>query len=222
MMNQKSVVIGIVGASGSGKSCLADTLTHEFGSDQVVIIHEDSYYKARTGVSAEERATINYDHPSAFDHDLMLEHLRDLQAGRDIEVPMYDYSVHDRLAQTRQVGQHRITILEGILLFVDPRIRDLIDVRIFMDAPLDICLIRRLQRDMKERNRSFDSVIEQYRATVRPMFLQFIEPSKLYADIIIPRGGKNRIAIDMIKAKMRELLGNTIPPIRQGIESEIG
>jgi uridine kinase len=200
------IIIGISGASASGKSLLANTIVNELGSDQVVVISEDSYYKDHSNIPFDERAKINYDHPDSIDHELLHQHLLQLQEGKNIEVPIYNHSMHLREKHTRQIGQHSIIVLEGILLFVDPKLRDIMDIRIFMDTSLDICLVRRLKRDIKERGRSLDSVLKQYDDTVRPMFLQFIDPSKRYADLIVPRGGGNRIAIDMIKAKMRELL----------------
>lgn len=205
-MKKNAIIIGIAGASASGKSLLANTIVNELGSAQVVVISEDSYYKDNQDLSFEERCKINYDHPDAFDHDLLCDHLEALQQGETVEVPTYNHSLHLRDEKTRTVGQHAIIVLEGILLLVDERLRDLMDIRIFMDAPLDICLIRRLTRDILQRERTLESVLRQYETTVRPMFLQFIEPSKRYADLIVPRGGENRIAIDLIKAKMKELL----------------
>lgn len=207
MPKKNTIIIGISGASASGKSLLANTIVNELGSDQVVVISEDSYYKDRSDLTFEEREKINYDHPNAFDHDLLCQHLLQLQQGLAVQVPIYNHSLHTREKQTREIGQHAIVVLEGILLFAEPKLRDVMDIRIFMETALDICLIRRLKRDVKERHRSLDSVLQQYEETVRPMFLQFIEPAKRYADIIVPRGGNNRIAIDLIKAKMRELLG---------------
>lgn len=209
-MNKKNVIIiGISGASASGKSLLANTIVNELGSDQVAVISEDAYYKDHSNIPFEERAKINYDHPDSIDHELLLNHLQQLQQGKTIESPLYNHSMHVREKETKRIGEHRIIVLEGILLFVEEDLRDLMDIRIFMETALDICLIRRLKRDIKERHRSIDSVLKQYEETVRPMYLQFIEPSKRYADIIVPRGGSNRIAIDMIKAKMRELLGDS-------------
>lgn len=205
-MTNKTIIIGIAGPSASGKSLLARTLIEELSSNQVAIIPEDSYYKDRIDISFEERADINYDHPEAFEHSLMVEHLQQLRQGISVEVPQYDYSQHLRSKETRMVAPCRIIVLEGILLFVEPRLTELMDIKIYMDTPLDICLIRRMNRDIHERKRSLDSVLSQYTHTVRPMFLQFIEPSKRNADVIIPRGGENRIALDMIKAKMNELL----------------
>lgn len=207
-MNQKTIIIGIAGPSASGKSLLANTIVNELGTDQVIVISEDSYYKDNSHLPMSDREKINYDHPNAFDHALLCEHLGQLQQGKTVNIPTYSHSQHMRTPETREVGQHKIIVVEGILLFSDPHVRELMDIRIFMSAPLDICLSRRLKRDVVERQRSFESVLHQYETTVRPMYLQFIEPSSRYADLIVPRGGENRIAIDMIKAKMRELLAS--------------
>ena len=207
-MNKKAIIIGISGPSASGKSLLANTIVNELGSDQVVVISEDAYYKDNGHLPMAEREKINYDHPDAFDHALLCEHLQKLQQGQSVQIPIYSHSKHIRLPETRLIGSHAIIVLEGILLFSDKALREIMDIRIFMSAPLDVCLSRRLTRDVVERNRSFESVLHQYETTVRPMYLQFIEPSSRYADLIVPRGGENRIAIDMIQAKMRELLAN--------------
>jgi uridine kinase len=206
----KTIIIGISGASASGKSLLANTIVKELGSDQVLVISEDSYYKDHSHLPFEERAKINYDHPDSLDHELLYKHLIELQQGNQVNIPKYNHSLHIREKETQQIGQHAIIVLEGILLFFEKKLRELMDIRIFMETSLDICLVRRLKRDIKERGRSLDSVLKQYEDTVRPMFLRFIDPSKRYADIIVPRGGGNRIAIDMIKAKMRELLKSSI------------
>ena len=208
LVSKNVIIIGISGASASGKSLLANTIVNELGSDQVLVISEDAYYKDHSNIPFEERATINYDHPDAFDHDLLYQHLLKLQGRESIEIPIYNHSLHIREKETRQIGPHTIIVLEGILLFIEKKIRELMDIRIFMETALDICLIRRLKRDIKERGRSLEAVLKQYEDTVRPMYLQFIDPSKRYADLIVPRGGGNRIAIDMIKAKMRELLSH--------------
>ncbi|KTD16724.1 uridine kinase [Legionella jordanis] len=205
-MSKQAIIIGISGPSASGKSLLANTIVNELGSDQVVVISEDAYYKDNSHLPFTEREKINYDHPDAFDHALLCEHLRSLQQGSFVDIPIYSHSKHIRLPETRRVGRHAIIVLEGILLFSDKALREIMDIRIFMSTPLDVCLTRRLKRDVVERHRSFESVVHQYETTVRPMYLQFIEPSSRYADIIVPRGGENRIAIDMIQAKMRELL----------------
>ncbi|HCU05420.1 MAG: uridine kinase [Gammaproteobacteria bacterium GWE2_42_36] len=207
MNNKKIIIIGIAGSSASGKTLLSNTIVKELGSKRVAVLSEDSYYKPLSHLSFEERSKVNFDHPDSLDHALLHEHLMALQAGQSIEVPVYDFETHSRSKETRFVGNHTIIVLEGILLFTDIKLREQMDIRIFMDTPLDICFIRRLSRDMMERGRSLDNIIGQYLATVRPMYFQFIEPSRRHADIIVPNGGENRIAIDVIKAKMRELLG---------------
>ncbi|MGL5290878.1 MAG: uridine kinase [Vibrionaceae bacterium] len=208
--DQRCVIIGIAGASASGKSLLARTIYNELrakvGDNQIDVITEDCYYHDQSHLSMEERVKMNYDHPQALDHDLLCQHLEELIAGRPVHVPQYSYSEHTRVAQTTYMTPKRVIILEGILLLNDPSLRKLMHASIFMDTPLDICLMRRMQRDILERGRSLESVIEQYQKTVRPMFMQFIEPSKQYADIIVPRGGKNRIAIDVLKAHISRLL----------------
>ncbi|PHQ81045.1 MAG: uridine kinase [Coxiella sp. (in: Bacteria)] len=203
---KETIIIGIAGASASGKSVLARNLLSELGSDQVIVISEDAYYKDLSHQSLEERAKTNFDHPDSLDHELMMTDLQRLQKGNAVDIPKYDFSKHLRMHETRHIAKHRIIVLEGILLFVEKELRELMDIRIFMDSPQDICLIRRLRRDIIQRGRSLDCVLEQYQKTVRPMYYQFVEPSKRYADIIVPRGGENRIAVDMILAKMRELL----------------
>ncbi|MCX7117762.1 MAG: uridine kinase [Legionellales bacterium] len=205
-MSKQAIIIGIAGPSASGKSLLANTIVNELGSDQVVVISEDAYYKDNSHLPFAAREKINYDHPDSFDHALLCEHLQKLQQGSSVDIPIYSHAKHIRSPEARAIGRHTIIVLEGILLFTDQILRELMDIRIFMSAPLDVCLSRRLMRDVVERHRSFESVLHQYETTVRPMYLQFIEPSSRYADLIVPRGGENRIAIDMIKAKMRELL----------------
>ena len=204
------IVIAIAGASASGKSLIASTiykeLKEELGTDDIGIFSEDAYYKDQTRLTMEERIKTNYDHPNSMDHHLLVEQLRLLKQGKTIEIPEYDYAVHNRKTTTIPFAPKKIIILEGILLLTSEEIRNEINVSIFVDAPLDICFIRRLQRDMVERGRTMDSVIAQYRQTVRPMFLKFIEPSKQYADIIVPKGGKNRIAINILKAQIKQLL----------------
>lgn len=204
------IVIAIAGASASGKSLIASTiykeLKDELSTDDIGIIPEDAYYKDQTHLTMEERIKTNYDHPNSMDHHLLVEQLRLLKQGKTIEIPEYDYTVHNRKTTTIPFTPKKIIILEGILLLASEAIRNEINVSIFVDAPLDICFIRRLQRDVVERGRSMDSVIAQYRQTVRPMFLKFIEPSKQHADIIVPKGGKNRIAINILKAQIKQLL----------------
>lgn len=207
-MQNNIVIIGIAGPSGSGKSLLASTIVNELGSSRVVVISEDSYYKDLGSMPQNIRDKLNFDHPDSLDHQLMMSHLAKLQSGQEVEIPEYDHSTHSRLGTTRLIKNYKIIVIEGILLFSDPSLRALMDIRIFVDTPLDICFIRRLERDIIERQRTVESVIKQYISTVRPMYHQFIEPSKRHADIIVPKGGKNRIAIDMIKAKLNELLNS--------------
>lgn len=207
-MNKQRIIIGISGPSASGKSLLATTIVDELGSKEVKVLPEDSYYKDRSDITLEERAKINYDHPDAFDHELLISHLQDFMQGKSIQVPKYDFANHCRASETIEVSGHSILVIEGIMLFAEPALRELMDIKIFMDTSLDTCFIRRLRRDMTSRGRTLDSILDQYETTVKPMYIQFIEPAKRYADVIVPRGGENRIAIDMIKAKMKELLAN--------------
>ncbi|WP_252179211.1 uridine kinase [Endozoicomonas sp. 4G] len=206
MLKQKTILVGIAGASASGKSLLANTLVEELQSQHVCVISEDSYYKDQTHMTMKQRVQTNYDHPDSMDHDLMLAHMQQLKEGQTVDVPLYDYTVHNRKQETRRVLPARVILIEGILLFTCPQVRETFDLRFYMDTPLDICLIRRLKRDIVERGRDVDSVIRQYLETVRPMFLQFIEPARQHADLIIPHGGKNRIAIDLIKTKIQDLI----------------
>lgn len=211
MSNSSCIIIGITGASASGKSSIAHAvhseLCAELGCEDIGIIAEDSYYKDQSHLDLETRTKTNYDHPNSMDRDLLIEHLKALKAGKAVDIPVYSYSEHTRTHEITHFEPRKIVIVEGILLLTDERVRQELAMSVFVDTPLDICFIRRLQRDMVERARSMESVIEQYRATVRPMFLQFIEPSKQYADVIIPRGGKNRVAIEMLKAQILKLLG---------------
>ncbi len=207
-MSTQGVLIGISGASGSGKTLVARTLYDSLGSEKVVIIQEDAYYKDLAELSLEERTKINFDHPDAFDHSLLIQQVNELINGRSIEHPVYDFTKHTRKPEFRTVGPHSIVILEGILILAIPELRDLMDIKIFVDTPADICFIRRLERDIRDRERTVESVIQQYQKTVRPMIMQFFDSIKLYADIIIPHGGKNIIAIDIIQAKIENLLQN--------------
>lgn len=206
----KNVIIGISGASASGKSLITKTIYNELktkvGDDQIGIITEDRYYRSQDHLTMDERIKTNYDHPSSLDHDLLCEHLEVLLSGGEVDLPIYNYAEHTREKFTTKMEPKKVIILEGILLLTDSRLRKLMQASIFMDTPLDICLLRRLQRDILERGRTMDSVMDQYKKTVRPMFLQFIEPSKQYADIIVPRGGKNRIAVDVLKAHISKLI----------------
>ena len=205
-MRNRPIIIGVTGGSGGGKTSVSRAILSHFPDEKIAMIEHDSYYKDQSHLEMSERIKTNYDHPSSMDRDLLIQHLKDLKSGKSVDVPVYSYVEHTRTGETTTFTPKRIVILEGILLLTDERVRQLADISVFVDTPLDICFIRRLQRDMEERGRSLQSVIDQYRATVRPMFLQFIEPSKQYADIVIPRGGKNRIAINMLKAQILHLL----------------
>ena len=204
------LIIAITGASASGKSLIAHTvyeeLKAELGEARIGIISEDSYYKDQTHLEMKDRLKTNYDHPSSLDHTLLKEHLISLIGGQAVDIPQYSYTEHNRLPETTHVTPKKVIIVEGILLLSSKVLREHFHISLFMDTALDICLLRRLTRDVAERGRTMESVIEQYQKTVRPMFIQFIEPSKEHADIIIPRGGKNRIAIDMLKAKISDMI----------------
>ena len=202
----RRILIGIAGGSGSGKTLVARTIVSDLGSDRVVIIDQDSYYRNLEDIPFRDRDARNFDHPDAFDNALMLQHVRELLAGRPVAQPIYDYTQHRRLPETRTVGDHLVFVLEGILIFVDPELRALMDIKLFIDADPDVRFIRRLRRDLVERGRSVDSIIRQYEESVRPMHQQFVEPSKRHADVIIPEGGHNAVAIDLVKTKIRALL----------------
>lgn len=191
------IVIGIAGGTGSGKTTITRRIQQHFGADVTVLYH-DNYYKAYHNLSLEERSRLNYDHPDAFDTDLMIRDLRDLKAGRSVVCPVYDYTIHDLSSQTLTIVPTRVIVVEGILIFHSKELRDLMDIRIFVDADADVRILRRIQRDVKERGRSLESVITQYLTTVKPMHEAFVEPSKRYADIIIPEGGMNQVAVDMV------------------------
>ena len=202
----RRILIGIAGGSGSGKTLVARNVVRDIGSDRVVIIDQDSYYKNLENIPFRDRESRNFDHPDAFDNEMLTQHVRDLLAGRPIEQPIYDYTEHRRLAETRHIGDHLVIVLEGILIFTDPELRALMDIKLFIDADADVRFIRRLRRDLVERGRAVDSIIRQYEESVRPMHEQFVEPSKRWADVIIPEGGHNRVAIDLMKTKVRDLL----------------
>ena len=194
----RRILIGIAGGSGSGKTVVARTIVRELGSKRVVIIDQDSYYKDLEQVPFRDREARNFDHPDAFDSDLLRQHLRELLEGHAIEQPVYDYSQHRRTHETRRISDHLVIVLEGILIFHDPELRALMDIKLYIDADSDVRLIRRLRRDLTERGRSVDAILRQYEDSVRPMHLQFVEPSKRFADVIIPGGGHNKVAIDLV------------------------
>lgn len=203
---KKPVFIGIAGGTGSGKSTVARAVFQSMPASSITVIEQDSYYKDQSELTFEERVKTNYDHPLAFDNDLLIQHLQMLAEGQAIEKPIYDFEIHNRKKETVSVESRDIVILEGILLYEDKRIRDLLDIKVFVDTDPDVRVIRRIQRDMKYRGRSLDSVIHQYMTTVRPAHLQFVEPSKRYADLIIPEGGYNKVAIDLMVTKVQSIL----------------
>jgi uridine kinase len=200
------VIIGVAGGSGSGKTTVAERVREGAPGRTVAILHHDSYYRDNSHVAPEQRARINYDHPQAFETELLVRHLQELRAGRAVEVPIYDYTTHSRTAQTRCIEPADIIFVEGILVLESAELRRQMDIRIYVDVDADERLIRRLQRDIAERGRSLESVVRQYREVVRPMHLQFCEPSKRHAHLIIPEGGHNKVAIDLLTSKIAEIL----------------
>lgn len=206
MNHPEPLTIGIAGGSGSGKTTVAQEILGRVGADRIAFLQHDSYYKDLSGLPPTQRADLNFDHPNSLETDLLIEHIRCLQAGKPVQVPIYDFSTHSRTDRTFRVAAHRVILVEGILLFVEASLRALFDIKVFVDTDADIRFIRRLQRDISERGRTTESVIKQYQATVRPMHLEFVEPSKRYADIIIPEGGFNTAALDMLAARIQTLL----------------
>ena len=201
MMN--TIIIGIAGGTGSGKTTLADKLVNSFGREEVSILRHDAYYKRHDNMTFEERCKLNYDHPDAFDNDLLVEHILDLKEGKSIEMPVYHYTIHNRSDETITVEPAPVVILEGILIFAEPTLCDLMDIKVFVDTDADVRILRRIIRDVNERGRSLDNIIRQYLTTVKPMHEQFVEPSKRRADLIIPEGGRNEVALDMLIHRIR-------------------
>jgi len=206
MAGATSVVLGLSGGTGSGKTTIAEEIARCLGPDNCVIIHQDSYYLDRSLLPSDDRNRINFDHPSAFEWELLKKHLGELRAGRAIDKPIYSFHTHTRMPETMRVDPRRVLVVEGILVLEDSELRRMMDIKIYVDADADVRFIRRLNRDLRERGRSIESVVDQYMGTVRPMHLQFVEPSKRYADIIIPEGGHNRVALDTIIARIRAML----------------
>ena len=202
------IVIGVAGGSGSGKTTVVRRIIDSIGSDQVAVLDHDRYYRDRNDLRLEERAALNYDHPDALETDLMVRHVNELKAGRAVDVPSYDFTRHARLASWDRVPPRRAIIVEGILIFTDAPLRALMDIKVFVDTDADTRFIRRLQRDVAERGRTMQSVIEQYQSTVKPMHLEFVEPSKRYADLILPQGGHNAVAVDLLLRLIRSVAGS--------------
>ncbi|MBR2824505.1 MAG: uridine kinase [Clostridia bacterium] len=196
------MIIGIAGGTGSGKTTITDTLVERFGG-HVSVLHHDNYYKAHHDMTFEERCLLNYDHPDAFDTDRMVEDLRRLKAGERVACPVYDYTVHDRSDEMILVEPTPVIIVEGILIYADPRLCNQMDVKIFVDTDADVRILRRIRRDVQDRGRSLDSIINQYLSTVKPMHEQFVEPSKRQADVIIPEGGQNLVALEMVVQRVK-------------------
>ena len=208
--SKKPIVIGIAGGTGSGKTSIAAKIMKTFKDKSVLLIQQDSYYHDQAHLTFEERLEVNYDHPNAFDNDLLMEQIRQLQQYEAIEIPVYDYARYTRSNETVHVKPKEVVILEGILILEDEKLRNLMDIKIYVDTDADIRILRRMVRDIKERGRTIDSVIDQYLSVVRPMHNQFVEPSKRYADVIIPEGGKNRVAIDLVATKIAMILDEKI------------
>ena len=206
MSNRTPLIIGITGGSGSGKTSVTNAISDVFKDHSVVVIEQDYYYKDQSHLKFEERLNTNYDHPLAFDNDLLIEHIHDLLNNKAIEKPVYDYAQHTRSNETITIEPKDVIILEGILVLEDERLRNLMNIKLFVDTDSDLRIIRRILRDINERGRTVDSVVDQYLTVVRPMHNQFIEPTKRYADVIIPEGGQNEVAIDLMVTKIKTIL----------------
>lgn len=200
------IAIGIAGGTGSGKTTVANMVLQNVGTHRIAYVPHDAYYRDQSNLPSNKRGFVNYDHPDSLESDLMVEHIRQLKSWQAAELPVYDFTIHSRTKNTIHVDPQPVILVEGILIFAEPELRKLFDIKIFVDTDADIRFIRRLQRDITERGRSTESVINQYMNTVRPMHLEFVEPSKRYADIIIPEGGLNSVALDMVIARIEEML----------------
>ncbi|MGC8857167.1 MAG: uridine kinase [Anaerolineae bacterium] len=206
MPHSTPLVIGIAGGSGSGKTTVAQIILQRVGPDRIAFLQHDAYYKDLSGLPPAQRAEVNFDHPNSLETELLIRHIEQLKNGQPVEVPIYDFATHSRTHQTFTVQPRPVILVEGILIFAEKALRALFDVKIFVDTDSDLRFIRRLQRDIAERGRTVESVIKQYLATVRPMHMEFVEPSKRYADVIIPEGGYNTAALDMVVARIEALL----------------
>jgi uridine kinase len=205
------IVIGVAGGSGSGKTTVVRRIVESLGDDQVTVLEHDRYYRDRNDLRLEERAALNYDHPDSLETNLMVAHVLALKSGQAVDAPVYDFALYARTPATDRLTPRRAIIVEGILIFTDAELRKLMDIKVFVDTDDDTRIIRRLQRDVAERGRTMESVIEQYLNTVKPMHLEFAEPSKRYADLIVPRGGHNAVAIDLLLSLLRGLAGTPRP-----------
>jgi len=206
MKKRSRITLGICGGTGSGKTTISEEIARELGSEHVAIIHQDSYYLDRSLLPSDDQQRVNFDHPSAFDWKLFKRQVRALQEGKPIEKPIYNFHTHSRMEETTRVDPRAVLLIEGILVFDDPDLRQMMDIKVYVDADADVRFIRRMDRDVRERGRSIESIVDQYMNTVRPMHLQFVEPSKRYADIIIPEGGHNRVALETLIARVRAML----------------
>ena len=205
-MNKYAILIGIAGGTGSGKTSIAKAIASDFGKSEVTLIEQDAYYRDLSNLTLEKRSVVNFDHPDAVDFDFMKLQLNNLIQGNKVNIPIYDFATHTRKNETHPVERHRIIILEGILTLFHQEIREMMDIKIYVETADDIRIIRRIKRDIEKRERTFTSVIEQYYNTVRPMHIQFVEPTKKYADIIIPEGGQNKVAVDILRTKIMTLI----------------
>lgn len=205
-ITKQHLVIGIAGGTGSGKTTVSNEILKTAGKTKVSYLPHDAYYKDLSSLPAIQRKEINFDHPNSLDTELMIQHVLDLKAGKAVELPIYDFTNHTRTQETEHIPSRPIILVEGILIFAEPQLRELFDVKLFVDTDADVRLVRRVRRDITERGRTVDSVLDQYLKTVRPMHLEFVEPSKRYADVIIPEGGYNQVALEMVTARIDALL----------------
>ncbi|WP_411953513.1 uridine kinase [Alkalibacillus sp. S2W] len=205
-MNDKPIIIGVAGGTGSGKTTVTRSICDQFENTSILMLEQDSYYKDQSHIPFEERLNTNYDHPLAFDNDLLIDHLDRLSRRETVQKPVYNYELHTRSDETITVEPQEVIILEGILILEDEQLRNMMDIKVFVDTDADIRIIRRMMRDIKERGRTLESVMDQYMNVVRPMHLQFVEPAKRYADIIIPEGGENHVAIDLLSTKIKSII----------------
>ncbi len=200
------ILIGVAGGTGSGKTTVANEILQRVGAEHIAYIPHDAYYRDLSHLPPSQRKQVNFDHPDSLETSLLIEHLKALRAGQVVEIPVYDFTTHTRTQETRQVEPAPVILIEGILVFVEPELRELFDVKLYVDTDADVRFIRRLRRDIEERGRTVESVCEQYLSTVRPMHLEFVEPSKRYADVIIPEGGFNEVAIEMVAARIKGMM----------------